>query len=126
MIRKWEALFSMENEMSNILKLLNDMNQNINTKLATIESRVARLEKMDSIEHRVTVNQIDITDIKELLQKLEDNPTNNFAHIIEQAITRFESTYQTHLELLNRRLDSQLLKIARAEEEILILKQEQQ
>lgn len=112
--------------MSNILHLLNEMNQNINTKLATIESRVARLEKMDSIEHRVTVNQIDITDIKELLQKLEENPTSGFTNIIEQAITRFESTYQTHLELLNRRLDSQLLKIAKAEEEILILKQEQQ
>lgn len=110
--------------MSNIIELLNGINDNLDAKLATIESRLARLEKVDSIEHRVTVNQIDITDIKELLQRLEENPTNHFAEIIERAITRFESTYQTHLELINRRLDSQLLKIAKAEEEVLIVKQQ--
>lgn len=120
------GVVELENEMRNILEVLNEMNENINSKLATIESRVARLEKVDSIEHRVTVNQIDITDIKELLQKIEENPTKSFAEIIEQAITRFETTYQTHLELLNRRLDSQLLKIAKTEEEISMLKQQQQ
>lgn len=114
----------MEKDFEQILEMLNKINNNFDTKMATIESRLARLEKMDSIEHRVTVNQIDITDIKELLQKLEENPTKSFNSIIEEAIEKFEKTYQRHLEVLNRRLDSQLLKIAKSEEEILMLKEQ--
>lgn len=115
----------MEKELGKIVELLNEMNQNIDTKLSTIETRLARLEKVDSIEHRVTVNQIDISDIKELLQKNGEIPINNFTSIIEEAITRFETTYHHQFEYLNRRLDCQLLKIAKSEEEILMLKSEQ-
>jgi hypothetical protein len=113
-----------EKDFEQIVDMLNKINNNIDTKLATIESRLARLEKMDSIEHRVTVNQIDITDIKELLQKLEDKPTKDVISVIEEAIGKFEKTYQSHLEVMNRRLDSQLLKIAKSEEEILMLKEQ--
>lgn len=112
----------MNNDTNKIIDLLNQLNLNIESKLAIIESRLARLEKMDSIEHRVTVNQIDITDIKELLQKLEEHPSQSFIAIIEDAISRFEKTYHSHIENMNRRLDSQLLMIAKSEEEILMLK----
>ncbi len=111
---------SMENELQQVVQLLHNMNENFEKKLNTIETRLARLEKVDSIEHRVTVNQIDITDIKELVQKLGEQP--KIINAIEGAITRFEKTYQSHVEQINRRMDSQLLKIAKTEEEILTLK----
>ncbi|WP_077213383.1 hypothetical protein [Bacillus dakarensis] len=110
----------MENELQQVVQLLHNMNENFEKKLNTIETRLARLEKVDSIEHRVTVNQIDITDIKELVQKLGEQP--KIINAIEGAITRFEKTYQSHVEQINRRMDSQLLKIAKTEEEILTLK----
>jgi predicted nucleic acid-binding Zn-ribbon protein len=74
-----------------------------NTTLDNIEKRLARLEKMDSIEHRVEVNQIDLSDIKDSLERIEETQKNEIQHI-------------------NRRLDSHLVKIAKAEEDILIIK----
>jgi hypothetical protein len=74
-----------------------------NATLENIEKRLARLEKMDSIEHRVAVNQIDLSDIKESLQRIEDSHNNEVQHI-------------------NRRLDSHLIKIAKVEENMLIIK----
>ncbi|WP_040204380.1 hypothetical protein [Neobacillus jeddahensis] len=77
--------------------------ETFNTTLDNIEKRLSRLEKMDSIEHRVEVNQIDLSDIKDSLQRIESSQSNDIQH-------------------LNRRLDSHLVKIAKAEEDILILK----
>ena len=77
--------------------------QKFNTTLENIENRLARLEKMDSIEHRVEVNQIDLSDIKESLERIEEVQGNEIKHI-------------------NRRLDSHLVKIARAEEDIIMLR----
>lgn len=114
----------MEKELQQVVELLNQMNEKIDTKLTTIESRLERLEKVDSIEHRVTVNQIDISDIKELLQKLEESSSRNVGVIIEEAIARFEKTYHNQLEFINTRLDCQLLKIAKTEEEILMQKKQ--
>jgi predicted nucleic acid-binding Zn-ribbon protein len=74
-----------------------------NETLENIEKRLARLEKMDSIEHRVAVNQIDLSDIKESLQRIEDSHNNEVQHI-------------------KRRLDSHLIKIAKVEEDMLIIK----
>ncbi|AZU64890.1 hypothetical protein CHR53_07660 [Neobacillus mesonae] len=74
-----------------------------NETLDNIEKRLSRLEKVDSIEHRVTVNQIDLSDIKDSLHRMEETQKNDIQHI-------------------NRRLDSHLVKIAKAEEEILIFK----
>jgi len=110
----------MENELQQVVELLNNMNENFEKKFNIIENRLSRLEKVDSIEHRVTVNQIDITDIKELVQKLGEQP--RIISAIEDAITKFEKTYQSHVEQINRRMDSQLLKIAKTEEELLTLK----
>jgi hypothetical protein len=56
---------------------------------------------MDSIEHRVEVNQIDLLDIKDSLQRIEETHNNELKHV-------------------NRRLDSHLVKIAKLEEEMII------
>ncbi|MGG0719350.1 hypothetical protein ABE096_17370 [Robertmurraya massiliosenegalensis] len=112
----------MEKELQGIMDLLNQMNSNLNTKFAVIEERLSKLEKIDSIEHRVIVNQIDLTDIKDILFRLEGQPTEKMIMVINEAITRFENSYQLHLQEVNKRLDSQLLKIAKTEEDILMLK----
>lgn len=75
--------------------------QTFNETLDHIEKRLSRLEKMDSIEHRVEVNQIDLSDIKESLQRIEDSHNNEIQHI-------------------NRRLDSHLVKIAKVEEDLIM------
>jgi len=85
--------------VSEIKSLMNTFNAT----LQNIEKRLARLEKMDSIEHRVEVNQIDLSDIKDSLQRIEEARGNEIQYI-------------------NRRLDSHLVKIAKAEEELIILK----
>jgi archaellum component FlaC len=77
--------------------------QKFNSTLENIENRLSRLEKMDSIEHRVAVNQIDLSDIKESLERIEEVQGNEIHHI-------------------NRRLDSHLVKLAKADEEIIMLK----
>ncbi len=107
----------MEQTINEILKLLNQMNSNIMTKLQTIESRLARIEKMDSIEHYVSVNQIDLTDIKEILERIEENKClhGNGVDVIETSVD--------FVGKLNKRLDTQLLRIAKVEEEIELLKE---
>ena len=85
-----------ENELD-----LKSLIQAFNKTLETIEKRLSRLEKMDSIEHRVEVNQIDLSDIKDSLQRIEESHSNELQHV-------------------NRRLDSHLVKIAKLEEEMII------
>jgi len=80
---------------------LKSLIQTFNDTLETIEKRLSRLEKMDSIEHRVEVNQIDLLDIKDSLQRIEETHNNELKHV-------------------NRRLDSHLVKIAKLEEEMII------
>ncbi|MFJ7727991.1 hypothetical protein ACIQXV_17825 [Neobacillus sp. NPDC097160] len=96
----------MEEEFEKLTENVNDIKSLIktfNTTLENIEKRLARLEKMDSIEHRVEVNQIDLSDIKDSLQRIEETKNSDIQHI-------------------NRRLDSHLVKIAKAEEELIMLK----
>jgi chromosome segregation ATPase len=83
------------------------MMNNFSHILDNIEKRLSRLEQMDSIEHRVEVNQIDLSDIKESLERIEE-------------IQRTEN--KEEIQHINRRLDSHLVKLAKAEEEIIILK----
>ncbi|MCM3725556.1 hypothetical protein M3226_07655 [Neobacillus cucumis] len=87
-----------ENELD-----LRSLIQTFNVTLEAIEKRLSRLEKMDSIEHRVEVNQIDLSDIKDSLQRIEE-------------------THSIELQHVNRRLDSHLVKIAKLEEEMIISK----
>jgi predicted nucleic acid-binding Zn-ribbon protein len=96
----------MEQKLVKLTENINDIKsliQKFNETLENIEHRLARLEKMDSIEHRVEVNQIDLSDIKESLERIEEFQGNEIKHI-------------------NRRLDSHLVKIAKAEEEIIMLR----
>lgn len=96
----------MEKDFEKLTENVMDIKSLINTFNATLENierRLSRLEKMDSIEHRVEVNQIDLSDIKESLQRIEDKQSGDIQHI-------------------NRRLDSHLVKIAKAEEDLIILK----
>ncbi|MCM3567936.1 hypothetical protein [Neobacillus mesonae] len=96
----------MEREFKRLTENVNDIKSLIaafNETLENIENRLSRLEKMDSIEHRVTVNQIDLSDIKESLERIEETHKSDIHHI-------------------SRRLDSHLVKIAKAEEDILMLK----
>jgi len=106
----------MENTITNVLALLNQMNSTILSKLETIESRLARLEKMDSIEHRVSVNQIDLSDIKEILERIEENKCSSTNQNAEM-----QSSTDT-VAMINKRLDTQLLRIAKVEEELELLK----
>lgn len=96
----------MEQKLENLTENVKDMKsliQAFNKTLENIDQRLSRLEKVDSIEHRVAVNQIDLSDIKE-------------------AIERIEGSYNDKLKHLSQRLDSHLVKIAKVEEEIIILK----
>lgn len=112
----------MEQTLQEIVRLLNAVNTNIMEKLETMESRLARLEKMDSIEHRVTVNQIDITDIKELLERIEQSKSTNF--VINHNEDDLNEITNDYIKNLNKRLDTQLLRVAKVEEALVILKDE--
>ncbi|WHY68253.1 hypothetical protein [Neobacillus sp. SuZ13] len=96
MVQEIDKLTDNVNDIKSLFRTLNET-------LESIEKRLSRLEKMDSIEHRVEVNQIDLSDIKESLQRIEETHSNEIQHI-------------------NRRLDSHLVKIAKIEEEMIIIK----
>ncbi|MBV7508147.1 hypothetical protein KW850_23285 [Bacillus sp. sid0103] len=96
MVQDIDKLTDNVNEIKSLFRTLNDT-------LESIEKRLSRLEKMDSIEHRVEVNQIDLSDIKESLQRIEETNNSDIQHI-------------------NRRLDSHLVKIAKLEENMIIFK----
>ena len=109
----------MEQRLEKLSENVNDIKsliQTFNKTLENIENRLSRLEKMDSIEHRVEVNQIDLSDIKEALQNIEDVQVK----VLKELETRQGNDDEIHY--LTRRLDSHLVKIAKAEEEIIMLK----
>ncbi|MDR7001729.1 hypothetical protein [Neobacillus niacini] len=109
----------MEQKLEKLTENMNDIKTLIhtfNTTLENIEQRLSRLEKVDSIEHRVAVNQIDLSDIKDSLQRIEELQGT----VLEKVEKKQNNTEEIHY--LNRRLDSHLVKIAKAEEEIIMLK----
>jgi predicted nucleic acid-binding Zn-ribbon protein len=108
----------MEHKLDKLTESLTDIKALIHTfnnTLENIEHRLSRLEQMDSIEHRVEVNQIDLSDIKESLQRIEDVQGN----VVKDLKILGSGEDIKHI---NRRLDSHLIKLAKAEEEIIILK----
>jgi predicted nucleic acid-binding Zn-ribbon protein len=111
MEQKLEKLEDNVNDIKNLI-------QTFNRTLDSIENRLARLEKMDSIEHRVAVNQIDLSDIKEALDRIEGVQFSIAEEI--QEIKGQGNSGEIHQ--INRRLDSHLVKLAKAEEEIIMLK----
>lgn len=109
MEKKFEELNDSINEIKTLV-------HSFHKTLENLEHRLSRFEKMDSIEHRVEVNQIDLSDIKEYLQRIEEVQTK-VLHDIENGPDSKED-----IQYINRRLDSHLVKIAKTEEDILILK----
>lgn len=109
----------MEKKFEELTENINDLKTivvSFHKTLENIEHRLSRLEKMDSIEHRVEVNQIDLSDIKESLQRIEDVQSK----LLNDMKKRPDS--KEDIQYINRRLDSHLVKIAKTEEDILILK----
>ncbi|MGF6951673.1 CBS-domain-containing membrane protein [Neobacillus sp. B4I6] len=96
MVKEFDKLTENDNDIKSLIQTFNET-------LDNIEKRLSRLEKMDSIEHRVEVNQIDLSDIKESLQRIEESNNSDIQHI-------------------SRRLDSHLIKIAKVEEDMIIIK----
>jgi chromosome segregation ATPase len=109
----------MEKKLEELTDSINDIKTLVHSfhkTLENIEHRLSRLEKMDSIEHRVEVNQIDLSDIKESLQRIEE-VQSKVLHDIKNGPDSKED-----IQYINRRLDSHLVKIAKTEEDIIILK----
>ncbi|WP_419888790.1 hypothetical protein ACN6MT_27045 [Neobacillus niacini] len=109
----------MEKKLDQLTENISDIKTLINTfnkTLENIEHRLSRLEQMDRIEHRVEVNQIDLSDIKDSLQRIEDVQGNVVKQLEENAGNGEE------IKHINRRLDSHLIKLAKAEEEIIMLR----
>lgn len=96
-------------QLYRVIEEMKTMISSFHNKLDSIENRLNRLEKVDSIEHRVAVNQIDLSDIKEALEQMKDQ------HLFSP---------QDEFKTIHKRLDSHLIKIDRAEEEIILLKKE--
>lgn len=109
MEQKLEKLTDNMNEIKTLIQLFNNT-------LLNIENRLSRLEQMDSIEHRVAVNQIDLSDIKDSLVRIEETQSD----VLEDL--RKKQAGNEEIQYINRRLDSHLVKLAKAEEEIIIIK----
>ncbi|WML51479.1 hypothetical protein RCG17_18795 [Neobacillus sp. PS3-12] len=111
----------MEQKLEKLTDNVNDIKNLIHTfnkTLENIENRLAQLEKVDSIEHRVAVNQIDLSDIKEALDWIEGVQSS----IVKEIQQVKGQGNNQEIQQINRRLDSHLVKLAKAEEEIIILK----
>lgn len=111
-------------EVFNLLKGIENSIELLNKKTEGIEKRLERLEKVDSIEHRVTSNQIDITDIKDALERMEEMQTAKIENALRELLERAESKNNSEFNTIHKRLDSHLLKLGRVEEEILMVTQE--
>ncbi|MGJ7921131.1 hypothetical protein [Neobacillus sp. LXY-4] len=112
----------MEELLKQLIENVKEIKQNvahIDDSIKHLENRLSRLEKVDSIEHRVSVNQIDLSDIKDIVEKVEEFQREQVLPMAKQ-IKDFRSSID--LELINKRLDAQLTKIAQNEEAILMLK----
>lgn len=111
-------------EIVNLLKGIESSIDSLNKRTESIEKRLDRLEKVDSIEHRVTSNQIDITDIKDALERMEELQSAKIENMLKELMTQTEMKNNAEFSTIHKRLDSHLVKLGRVEEEILIVQQE--
>lgn len=111
-------------EIVNLLKGIGSSLESLNKRVDHIEKRLERLEKVDSIEHRVTSNQIDITDIKEALERMEESQSAKIEKFLKDMMAQAEVKNNIEFSTIHRRLDSHLLKLGRVEEEVLMVQQE--
>jgi molecular chaperone DnaK (HSP70) len=112
----------MEALLKQLLDNINHMKENleqIDQAIQNLDQRLFRLEKVDSIEHRVAVNQIDLSDIKEIVEKVEEFQREKILPMTKK-IEEFHR--REDIEFINKRLDAHLIKIAQNEEAILMLK----
>ena len=111
----------MEELLKQLIENVKDIKENvsrIDDSIHALEQRLSRLEKMDSIEHRVSVNQIDLTDIKEIVERMDEFQREEVLPMAKK-IKEIHTSEDFHL--INRRLDAHLTKIAQNEEAILML-----
>jgi hypothetical protein len=113
-----QNLIQLTNAVNDIKKLVHSFHH----MLEKIETRLDRLEKMDSIEHRVAVNQIDLSDIKESIERMEELQKKEIENMLKVINNLMEKEGNETIQYIHRRLDSHLIKLAKAEEEIIILK----
>ncbi len=114
----------MDQNSNTILNMLSDVKESmaaLNEKLERVEKRLDQLGKVDSIEHRVTSNQIDITDIKDALERMEELQVARVERIATEILEASAKQNEAGVASVQKRLDTHLLKIGRVEEDILIL-----
>jgi hypothetical protein len=111
-------------EMLTILKGIQQSIEFLNKRTEGIEKRLERLEKVDSIEHRVTSNQIDITDIKDALERMEEMQSAKIENALQILLEKAEVRNNAEFGIIHKRLDSHLLKLGRVEEEMLMVHQD--
>lgn len=118
---------TMEGNISEIFGLLKGIEnsfESLHKRADAIEKRLERLEKVDSIEHRVTSNQIDITDIKDALERMEELQSAKIENALRALLQKAEEKNIAEFGTIHKRLDSHLLKLGRVEEEMLIVQQQ--
>ncbi|WP_071459035.1 hypothetical protein [Bacillus massilinigeriensis] len=98
--------------------------EQLHQKICEVSSRLDRLEKVDSIEHRVTSNQIDITDIKEALERLEEVQNTKVEQVVRGIAESMEKKQNREIGSVHKRLDSHLYKMGKLEEEFHIMKED--
>ncbi|MBM4764092.1 hypothetical protein GNT69_17670 [Bacillus sp. B15-48] len=96
----------------------------LENKVEGLENRLNGLGKVDSIEHRVTSNQIDITDIKEALERMEELQTKKVENILHEVVENLNKKNSREFNTIHKRLDSHLLKLGKVEEDILMIKED--
>jgi hypothetical protein len=113
-----------EKLLKELLNSVNGLTDKLNVMEGTInqiEKRLEHLEKMDSIEHRVSANQIDLTDIKEIVEKVADFQRGELVELSQFVKNHFNNnSCQEELNIIHKRLDFQLNKISKTEEAVLI------
>jgi hypothetical protein len=117
----------MDKKLDQLIETLLDVKTKMDLlgdKVDQIEKRLNRLGKVDSIEHRVTSNQIDITDIKEALERMEELQNEKIESILKGVVESLDNKNTRQINTIQKRLDSHLLKMGRMEEDVLILKEE--
>ncbi|MFO1444921.1 hypothetical protein KDN24_17290 [Bacillus sp. Bva_UNVM-123] len=112
-----EILKKILDDMNDLKSHLVDIGQNIKG----IENRLEKLEKLDSIEHRVEVNQIDLSDIKEIVDRMEIYQKEEFHDFFQFLKGTSLKVFSEELLVINQRLDAHLTKIARNEEALMMI-----
>jgi hypothetical protein len=117
----------MENKLNQLVQSIIDLKEMldvIGNKVEKIEKRLDGLGKVDSIEHRVTSNQIDITDIKELLERMEETQSAKVEHFLKEVLKDLDEKNAHQFKTIHKRLDSHLVKLGRMEEEMLMIQED--